>query len=189
MAERQQAASDKRAKASPQEITKIIMNPTRMRIIQQLSLTPEATTAELGRRLSDVPVATLYRHMKILEEAGFLEVIQENRVRGAVEKVYKLNPQPIFPDEDKEQGSQLIHSALLALLARFDRYFLTPEADPRRDGVGLSTSTLLLTDEELNDFLGKIGQIFSEVIHHQPAPGRRPRRITLVTMPGEEEES
>ena len=100
MAERQQAASDKRAKASPQEITKIIMNPTRMRIIQQLSLTPEATTAELGRRLSDVPVATLYRHMKILEEAGFLEVIQENRVRGAVEKVYKLNPQPIFPDED-----------------------------------------------------------------------------------------
>ncbi|MGO0807459.1 hypothetical protein ACTPEF_27065 [Clostridioides difficile] len=36
--------------------------------------------------LNDIPRATVYHHVKILEENNMIEVIKENRVRGTIEK-------------------------------------------------------------------------------------------------------
>jgi DNA-binding transcriptional ArsR family regulator len=46
--------------------------------------------AQLRDLLTDVPQATLYRHIAILVEAGFLAVASERRVRGTIERTYTL---------------------------------------------------------------------------------------------------
>ena len=61
------------------DLAKIVMNPVRIRIAQYLILHEQGTTAQIGEELSDVPKASLYRHMKMLEDAGLIQVVQENK--------------------------------------------------------------------------------------------------------------
>ena len=100
------------------DLAKIVMNPVRIRIAQYLILHEQGTTAQIGEELSDVPKASLYRHMKMLEDAGLIQVVQENKKRGTVEKVYKLNQEnPMGGREPgKEEIAQLIHSSLLSIM-------------------------------------------------------------------------
>ena len=42
------------------------MNSTRQRIIQVIMINKEATSAEIGEELQDIPRASLYRHIKVL---------------------------------------------------------------------------------------------------------------------------
>ena len=99
-------------------MAKIVMNPVRIRIAQYLILHEQGTTAQIGEELSDVPKASLYRHMKMLEDAGLIQVVQENKKRGTVEKVYKLNQEnPMGGREPgKEEIAQLIHSSCYSIL-------------------------------------------------------------------------
>lgn len=44
------------------------------------------TTTELCEQLSDMPKTTVYRHVGLLAEGGVLDVVDEQRVHGAVER-------------------------------------------------------------------------------------------------------
>mgnify|MGYP001587574973 CR=1 FL=1 len=171
-----------------EDITKLIMNPTRMRIIQYFMLHENATTSQVRGELEDVPKASLYRQMKILEEANLLRVIKENRVRGAVEKVYELNKENPMGDkgDSMKDGLQIINSSLLSLMGEFNRYFTKDVADPVKDLLFLSTSTLLLSDEEFKGFTEKLGEVFNEVIQNKASKDRKIRRITFMSSPIEE---
>ena len=70
-----------------------ILHPVRMRIMQSLLGGKELTAQEISNRVSDVPQASLYRHLNSLLEAEVLEVVEENKVRGTMEKVYALSNQ------------------------------------------------------------------------------------------------
>ena len=61
------------------DLAKIVMNPVRIRIAQYFLVHEQGTTAQIGEELSDVPKASLYRHMKIMEDAGLIRVVQENK--------------------------------------------------------------------------------------------------------------
>ena len=69
---------------------KLILHPVRMKIIQSLLNGKNLTVQQLSQRAKDVPQATLYRHLNKLLEADFIQVVQENQIRGTVEKVYAL---------------------------------------------------------------------------------------------------
>ena len=45
------------------------MNATRQRIMQVIMIKKEATSAEIGEELPDIPRASLYRHIKVLLDA------------------------------------------------------------------------------------------------------------------------
>ena len=45
------------------ELAGVVMNPVRQRIIQYLILHGEGTAKEMQAELSDIPVASLYRHI------------------------------------------------------------------------------------------------------------------------------
>lgn len=72
--------------------------------------------------------------------------------------------------------------------ASFTGYFADEGNDFRKDMLSLTTSTLLLTDEEYMEMTGKIGAVFNEYIYNKPEEGRRPRRITFISSPCEEEQ-
>ena len=69
----------------------LILHPVRLRIVLETAA-EDLTAGELGRRLPDIPQATLYRHLTALAEAGVLQVVAERRVRGGVERTFRLVP-------------------------------------------------------------------------------------------------
>lgn len=167
-------------------IIELMMNPVRLRIVQYLMLHETGTVGEMRGELSDVPPASLYRHMKILLGAGCIAVAEERRVRGTVEKVYRLVQEPMGQPSVKEIEGIFI-SGLMSLMVSFQKYFRRPDCDPQADMLGLSTSALLLSDQELVDFQQKLGEVYSQVIFNAPEPGRKVRRLTFVISPSEDE--
>lgn len=82
------------------EIAEIVMNPVRQRIFQYFLIHETGTVKEVRKALSDVPGASLYRHMKILTDSSILTVVGENRIRGTVESVYKLKKKAMETEEE-----------------------------------------------------------------------------------------
>ena len=169
------------------DFMKIIMNPIRQRIVQYLIIHGQGTTKEIGAELSDIPPASLYRHVKVLFDNNCIEIADEKKIRGTIERTWKLAQNPIAP-VSPEDIATLFRSGLLSLLGSFENYFLSEDTDPQRDLLSLTTSTLMLTDEEFMDMMQKIGNIFNEVIYNQPGDGRKPRRLTFISSPCEKED-
>lgn len=165
----------------------VIMNPVRQRIAQYLLIHATGTTAEIGQELSDIPPASLYRHVKILLEAGCIEIESEKRIRGVTEKTYRLVQNPMGEINDQDIA-MLIQTSLLSIVSNFQSYFAKEKVDPQKDMLSVSTSTLMLSDEEFIQLFQKIGGAINEVIHNKPKEGRKPRSITFISAPVEEEE-
>src|SRR5450432_1850225 len=68
----------------------LLLHPVRLRVVHAMSGGRTHTTSDLCARLPDVPKTTLYRHVGLLAEGGVLEVADEQRVHGAVERHYRL---------------------------------------------------------------------------------------------------
>lgn len=169
-----------------QDISKIMMNPIRLRIIQYLIFHEKGTPSQIMEELSDIPSASLYRHIKLLYENGCIEVTEEKKIRGTVERTYALNAKA--PCELAKGGAeQLIQSSLMSLMTSFNKYFAKETADPLRDMLSLSTSTLLLSDEEFMTVLEKIGEAISPYLCTKPEEGKNIRRFTFISSPCEED--
>lgn len=167
------------------DFAKIIMNPVRIRIAQYLIIHEEGTTAQIGTYLSDVPQASLYRHMKILEDAGLIYVARENKKRGTLEKIFRLNQNNPFVTKEpgKEDFVQLIQGTLLELMGDFQRYLMKDDANPQKDMLSLTSSVLLLTDEEFMDFFQRLGEVYNSVLCNKADGKRKPRKLTFISSP------
>ena len=73
------------------EMAEVVMNSVRQRIFQYFLLHETGTVKDIKKALPDVPSASLYRHVKILADSSILVVVGENRIRGTVESIYRLN--------------------------------------------------------------------------------------------------
>ena len=99
-----------------------------------------ATTA--GSTCCGVSKATVYRHTDVLAAAGILETVGERRVRGAVERRYRLRQeqasvsQATFESASREDHRRAFAAATAALLAEFNAYLDHDDADPAADLVG-----------------------------------------------------
>lgn len=172
-----------------QTMLEIVMNPVRQRVIQYLAVHHTGTVGEMAIVLSDVPKPSLYRHLKILRDASLIQVVAEQTVRGAVERTYALARPQVSSDDKADEMGLAAQGTLLALVASFARYFAQPDADPVRDMLSISTSTLLLSDEEMTDLAQKLNALFMEVLNNEPRADRRYRHITFVSSPTNEEVS
>lgn len=174
---------------SIKDFTDVIMNPVRQRIIQYFILHEKGTSAEIHGELSDIPKASLYRHIKILLDAGCIEVVEEKQVRGTIEKTYALVQNPIGEDPTMEDVSGLIYSTLMSIQTSFVKYFSREDVDAakaQQDMIMLQASTLMMNDEEFMEFLKKMGEIIAPYVANQPGEGRKPRRFTIISSPVEE---
>ena len=163
----------------------IVMNPVRQRIIQVLMIKKEATSAQILEQLEDVSRASLYRHIKVLLDAGVIQVVKEETRRGAVEKTFMLNETP--PDTSQpEDAYPLIQNALLHISADFARYFAQDNPDPQKDLVSIGSAILMMNDEEYMEFLKQYGALIMKGMQNPPEEGRKPRKVTLISIPAEE---
>jgi DNA-binding transcriptional ArsR family regulator len=169
----------------------LLLHPVRLRILRTFLDGHPATTAQLRERLPDVPHATMYRHVAALASAGVLEVLDEKRVRGTVERTYRLSwhHAEIDPADRASMTTEDHRKTFTAfvggLLADFDRYLTREPADPTADGVTYQQAALWLTDEETAELLATLREAVTARLGRDPGPGRTRRMISLVTMPAE----
>jgi DNA-binding transcriptional ArsR family regulator len=171
---------------------KMIMHPIRMRILLNLS-NKQLTSRELSEQLSDVPQATLYRHIKALYEADLLQVVEELQVRNVTEKVYTLAPGAASlsaeelanatPDDHMRFFTVFVSS----LLADFSRYLESGEVNPIKDKVGYRQVPLNVTDEELAQLVQGINALIIPLLGNKLEGERRRRVFTTVLIPDDQE--
>lgn len=164
------------------EIAEIVMNPVRQRIFQYLLVHETGTVKDIRKALTDIPSASLYRHMKILTDNAVLTVVGENRIRGTVESIYQLNKSALEIDDADGAGVQM---ALLSICASFAKYFAGGHADPRKDMLMLTTCTLTLTDEDFMSFLSEINRLALKYMDIEVRKGSKTRQITLISAPAD----
>src|SRR5690242_3267934 len=129
----------------------LILHPVRMRILILLSGSAGLTPQQMAEQMSDIPQATLYRHIKSLAQAEVLTVTAERPVRGTLEKVYALNTSgenvrgsgpegaAAFNRLSKAEHQRYFTSFMLTLLDDYTRYLNRDANGPRdlaADGVG-----------------------------------------------------
>jgi predicted ArsR family transcriptional regulator len=170
----------------------LLLHPVRMRIIWAFTGGRLRTTADLCASLPDVPKTTVYRHVALLAEGGVLEVAGEQRVRGAVERHYRLHRDraAISPDAGAtmslDDHRQAFAAAMAALLAEFDTYLNRPAADPVADLIGYRQGILWLSPTELAETIKEIQSILAARSTNGPAPDRHPRLLSMIQFPTEE---
>ncbi|RSO43555.1 ArsR family transcriptional regulator [Streptomyces sp. WAC 06725] len=169
----------------------LLLHPVRLRIVHAMAGGRTRTTSDLCGRLPDVPKTTLYRHVGLLTEAGVLEVAEEQRVHGAVERRYRLRHERTLIDADAaaamspDDHRSGFASALAALHAEFNAYLDRDGADPFADSVGYRQGTLWLNDEELAEVIDVLRQLFTSMGANSAA-GRRPYLLSPILFPVEE---
>lgn len=170
----------------------LLLHPARLRIMQAFLGERQLTTAQLSAELSDIPAASLYRHVALLVRAGVLQVVSERKVRGAVERTYmlRLAAAAIEPDELAAMSTEDQRQAFLAftagLLRDFDRCLAAGGTDPIPDGVDYRMAGLWLDDGEYADLMRDLVQALRPRLANAPREGRRRRVVAYVTLPGDE---
>ena len=167
----------------------LLIHPARLRLVYALSGGRALTSAELQARLPSVPKATLYRHIALLTDHGVLEVVGERRVRGAVERTYRLREERTRVSQDEAAKMSIddhrrgFGASMAAILAEFSAYLDTPGASPVRDAVGYRHFTLWLSDEEKRAAIEAMQALLVERAKNPPAPGRRPHLLSTIFFP------
>ncbi|MEV7865543.1 helix-turn-helix domain-containing protein [Streptomyces sp. NPDC088124] len=169
----------------------LLLHPVRLRILQTLLGSGHLTTAQLRVRLPDIAPATMYRHIATLTRAGVLEVVGERRVRGAVERSYRVRQEMSVVGQDArkamtlEDHRQAFAAFSGALLADFDRYLARDDADPAADGVAYRQGAVWLTEEEFTELVTEIQALVASRSDKAPGDGRTRHLLSLAVVPDE----
>lgn len=166
----------------------LLLHPVRLRIVLEASTGP-LTASDLARRLPDIAQATLYRHIATLADEGVLEVVAERRVRGGVERTFRLvadtaglgpvDAASLTPDEYLTGFVTFV----AGLVTAFERYIRSPGAALDTDPVGYRQTALHLTDEEMHSLLKELGEVLRPYATRDAAPDRRTVRLSVAVVP------
>lgn len=169
----------------------LLGHPVRLRVLHALRGERALTTAELAERISDVSKATLYRHVDLLADGGIIEVAEERRVRGAVERHYRLrqdraslSPAQVeqLTTDDLRRG---FTAAVAVLAAEFNAYLDRPDADPIADLVGFRQHAVWLSPAELRQLIESLRAAILPVLANQASPERTRYLLSPIHFPVE----
>lgn len=167
----------------------VLLHPVRMRILQALFDADPLTTTQLREHLPDLAPATLYRHIAVLAEAGVLEVVDERRVRGTVERSYRVSREHAVVDPAAraamtlEDHQRAYTTFAASLMGDFDRYLAHDDADPAADGVVYRQAAVWLTAEEFTAMVEEIEHAVVSRLGQARDSTRIRRVVSLVVVP------
>jgi hypothetical protein len=174
----------------------LLLHPVRMRVVQAFLGDRTLTIADLRAELPDVPVASLYRHVGVLAEAGVLAVVGERKVRGAAERSYRLDlAAAAVGAEDlaamtADDHRRAFTTFAAALMADFDRYVSRAAPgggapDLAADRVGYRQAAVWVSDAEFDEMVAELGAVLRARMDNRPDGVRRRRVVTTVHLPAD----
>lgn len=174
-----------------------LLDPVRQTLLAQLSQPDSA--AGLARRLR-LPRQRINYHLRELERAGLVELVEERRKGNCVERVMRatarsfvISPEALglLGPDPETAGDRLSSSYLIAAAGRTIRDLAALEARARKEGKRLATLTLeadvRFADaksragfaEELADAVARLAAKYND----ERAPGGRRFRILAAIHP------
>jgi DNA-binding transcriptional ArsR family regulator len=173
------------------DTVELLLHPVRLRIVHAMSGGRVLTTAELCERLPDVSKATVYRQVSLLAEGGVLEIAGEQRMRGFIERSYRLRPERAVIDATTaasatlDEHGRIFGMAMAVLLAEFTAYLDRPDADPAADLVGYRQHTVWLSPQERAELIADLQKVIAPRLANEPSADRRPHLISPILFPTE----
>jgi DNA-binding transcriptional ArsR family regulator len=170
----------------------LLLHPVRLRIVHAMSGGRTLTTSQLCTLLPDVSKATVYRHVGLLADGGLLEVEGEQRVRGAVERRYRLHRARAVIDADTaasvslEDHRRFFAVAVATLLAEFNAYLDRDGADPTADLVGYRQHAVWLSQDERAEMINEMRSVLVSRMGNEPSPERTRHLLSPILFPAEE---
>jgi hypothetical protein len=168
-------------------VSDLLLHPIRWRIVQRV-LGREVTTTDLKRDLPDVPSTSLYRHVAVLIDAGFLTVVRERKVRGTTERTLSLDQTKVGRIDEREaramtpeQHRQAFLMMLTRLAADFDRAVERGDLETRLPQLGYSQLALYVAPEDLDAIREGINAVIEP--HLTEAPGKDRVTLSLIALP------
>ncbi|MER6047871.1 helix-turn-helix domain-containing protein [Streptomyces sp. NPDC001793] len=167
----------------------LLAHPVRLRIVHLMRGGQLLTASALCARIREVSKATVYRHLELLAAGGVLEVADERRVRGAVERRYRLcqeratvTPEAVAsltPDDHRRAFAV----AMTVLLTEFNAYLDQEHAAPVDDLVGYRQHAVWLTDSELREMIGELRGVIAPRLANGPTPDRSRHLLSPILFP------
>ncbi len=167
-------------------IAAVVAHPVRLRILQAVG-GRDLTTAQLRELMTDVPQATLYRHIAALVDARVLAVASERRVRGTVERTYTLGEQMAHVEQSElaTLSDDQLRAGFLAfvgeLLRTFEGSLILGEVN--RTHLGFGTGAMYVDADDL----ARIQQGFNELLapYLEETAGKQRVMLSTVLLPAE----
>lgn len=173
------------------DVLNLLAHPIRLRIVHAMGGGRLLTTAQLCARIPEASKATVYRHIDLLVSGGILEVAEERRVRGAVQRHYRLRQDRAVIGAEAvgtltpEDHQQVFATAMTALLAEFTAYLDRDGADPVADQVGYRQHALWLSPAEREELIGGLRAAIAPRLTNRPSPERAQYLLSPVLFPME----
>jgi DNA-binding transcriptional ArsR family regulator len=179
----------------------VLMDPARRPLIEALLERPDSAVG-LARRLGDTRQRLNY-HLRIMEEAGLVELVEERQRRGVRERVlgvasrFVVDPGTLgrLAAEPAPDGDRFSASYLVALASRAIRELASLLARARSSGKrlatgGLSAEVRLSRPEDFNAFVAELGRAVADVVsrYHTEGGEGRTFRVIAGTYPSPPEE-
>ncbi|MCG8348657.1 MAG: helix-turn-helix domain-containing protein [Chloroflexales bacterium] len=164
-----------------------LFHPVRLRLVQAL-VGRTLTAQQLAALIPEVSQVTIYRHLQILIEAEIAQVVEERRVRGAMERVYSVPEHAANLTEadaqllDRNQQRQLFSWFIGLLLADFERYLSQPSINAIDDGISFRQEMVYLSDEEMQEFAAQWRAQLTALYANAPTAGRRRRLVSYAFL-------
>jgi DNA-binding transcriptional ArsR family regulator len=174
------------------DVLELLAHPVRLRIVHAMRGRRELTTGQLCARLPDVSKAMVYRHVDLLAAEGILEVAGEHRVRGAVERVFRLRQDRAVIDADvfrsmsPDDHRRGFFTALAVLVAEFNAYLERDNADPAADLVGYRQHAIWLSRDELTQLISGLRDAILPMLANPPRGDRAKYLLSPILFPLEE---
>jgi Helix-turn-helix domain len=165
----------------------IVIHPVRLRVCAALGARA-MNTREIAAALPDIPIATLYRQVRILYQHRIIEAVARRRVNGIVEPTYAVRrgaarfKAPAFaaiPSRDHVRHVGVLAGTQIAVA---ERYFSSQHHDVVGDGATYMAADLPLTDVEARTFRTRLRTLLKEF--KRPAGAkRRVRHVAVSVLP------
>lgn len=168
---------------------KLLAHPVRLRIVHALRGGRVLTAGRLCARIDDVSRATVYRHLDLLTEGGVIEVADERRVRGAVERHYRLRQERASIGAAEAAGLSVddhrvgFAAAMAALQAEFTAYLDRGRADPGADLVGYRQHAVWMSREEVEALIAGLRAAIVPVLGNEPTADRAQYMLSPILFP------
>ena len=170
-----------------EKIIKILTDPVANNLIQLIRVEGRLTISEILKKAEGIPRATVYRKIDRMLEAGIIEVVDTNKVRGQTENIYSIKTIYVNAPESSEDGMKMMTAMLLRLYGLCDVYFKREDADVERDKLFAFNYAIRLSDEDFSLMLGEMYGVVDRYQRKEVSGAAKLRNIYLMSMPTEGE--
>ncbi|HEX6433366.1 MAG TPA: helix-turn-helix domain-containing protein [Gemmatimonadales bacterium] len=176
----------------------VLLHPERRRLVEALADGPDSASG-LARRLGESRQRLNY-HLRLLEEAGHVELAEERwkgskpeRLMRLVARQYVLDPAALgsLTADPDQHGDRFSAAYLVALASRVVRELaeLLDRAKGKRARLAtaaVSTMVRLESPAAFNEFQGDLAQAIAKVVakHHEERGEGRWFRVMAASYPG-----